>query len=92
MSGNRLTPVAALNRTEDDGLRWPGGRHVAAVVDVAYEAWSDGHAPGSGPMGNPLPHRAFDTNARSWDDYGRDCRIRVCCKFSIAPECLPVSW
>jgi hypothetical protein len=42
MSENRLTPVAALKRTEDDGLRCPGGRHVAAVVNVAYEAWSDG--------------------------------------------------
>jgi hypothetical protein len=42
MSENRLTPMAALKRTEDDGLRCPGGRHVAAVVNVAYEAWSDG--------------------------------------------------
>jgi hypothetical protein len=35
MNENRLGPVAALKRTEDDGLRWPGGRHVAAVVNVA---------------------------------------------------------
>jgi peptidoglycan/xylan/chitin deacetylase (PgdA/CDA1 family) len=75
MSENRLGPVDALKRTENDGLRWPGGSHVAAVVNVAYEAWSDGHAPGIGPMGNPLPHGAFDTNARSWGDYGSDCGI-----------------
>ena len=75
MSQNRLTPAAAPRRTEDEDFRWPGGRLVAAVVNVAYEAWSDGHAPGVGPMGNPLPHGAFDTNARSWGDYGSDCGI-----------------
>ena len=51
---------------------WPGGRHVAAVANVAYEGWSDGKAPGIGPAGNPLPPGAFDTNARSWGDYGAD--------------------
>jgi peptidoglycan/xylan/chitin deacetylase (PgdA/CDA1 family) len=75
MSQNKLKPVGAMKRTEGLDFLWPGGRHVAAVVNVAYEAWSDGHAPGIGPMGNPLPHGAFDTNARSWGDYGRDCGI-----------------
>ncbi len=51
---------------------WPGGRHLAAVANVAYEGWSDGKAPGIGPAGNPLPPGAFDTNARSWGDYGAD--------------------
>jgi hypothetical protein len=64
-----------MKRTKDHDFLWPSGRHVAAVVNVAYEAWSDGHAPGIGPMGNALPHGAFDTNARSWGDYGRDCGI-----------------
>ena len=47
----------------DRAFRWPGGRHVAVVLNVAYEGWSDGKAPGIGPMGNPLPAGAFDTNA-----------------------------
>jgi peptidoglycan/xylan/chitin deacetylase (PgdA/CDA1 family) len=54
----------------DQKFRWPGGRHVAVVLNVAYEAWSDGKAPGIGPMGNPLPVGAFDTNALSWGSYG----------------------
>jgi peptidoglycan/xylan/chitin deacetylase (PgdA/CDA1 family) len=51
-------------------FRWPGGRHVAVIFNIAYEAWSDGKAPGIGPMGNPLPAGAFDTNALSWGNYG----------------------
>jgi peptidoglycan/xylan/chitin deacetylase (PgdA/CDA1 family) len=51
-------------------FRWPGGRHVAVVFNVAFEAWSDDKAPGVGPMGNPLPGGAFDTNALSWGHYG----------------------
>jgi peptidoglycan/xylan/chitin deacetylase (PgdA/CDA1 family) len=51
-------------------FRWPGRRRVAVVLNVAYEAWSDGKAPGIGPMGNPLPAGAFDTNSLSWGAYG----------------------
>ncbi|TCT00583.1 polysaccharide deacetylase family protein [Aquabacter spiritensis] len=51
-------------------FRWPGGRHVAVVFNLAYEAWSDGKAPGIGPMGNPLPPGTFDANALSWGSYG----------------------
>ena len=58
--------VVRLDRT----FRWPGGRHIAVVLNVAYEGWSDGKAPGIGPMGNPLPSGAFDTNALSWGSYG----------------------
>src|SRR5262245_19211723 len=54
----------------DRSFRWPGGRHVAVVLNVAYEGWSDGKAPGVGPMGNPLPGGTFDTNALSWGSYG----------------------
>jgi len=54
----------------DRRFRWPGGRHLAVVLNVAYEGWSDGKAPGIGPMGNPLPAGAFDTNALSWGSYG----------------------
>ncbi len=56
-------------RTPAD-FRWPGGRHVAVIFNLAYEAWSDGKAPGIGPMGNPLPAGAFDSNALSWGNYG----------------------
>ena len=56
-------------RTPPD-FRWPGGRHVAVIFNLAYEAWSDGKAPGIGPMGNPLPAGAFDSNALSWGNYG----------------------
>jgi peptidoglycan/xylan/chitin deacetylase (PgdA/CDA1 family) len=62
----RDTRVQRLDRT----FRWPGGRHVAVILNLAYEAWSDGKAPGVGPMGNPLPAGAFDTNALSWGHYG----------------------
>jgi peptidoglycan/xylan/chitin deacetylase (PgdA/CDA1 family) len=52
------------------GFRWPGGRHVAVVCNVAFEAWSDGKAPGIGPMGNALPAGTFDSNALAWGHYG----------------------
>jgi peptidoglycan/xylan/chitin deacetylase (PgdA/CDA1 family) len=58
--------VVRLDRT----FRWPGRRHIAVVLNVAYEGWSDSKAPGIGPMGNPLPAGAFDTNALSWGSYG----------------------
>lgn len=54
----------------DEKFRWPGGRHVAVVLNVAYEGWADGKTPGIGPMGNPLPAGTFDTNALSWGSYG----------------------
>jgi Polysaccharide deacetylase len=60
---------ARITRLGSD-FRWPGGRHVAIVFNIAFEAWSDGKAPGVGPMGNPLPGGAFDTNALSWGHYG----------------------
>ncbi|HEY8579557.1 MAG TPA: polysaccharide deacetylase family protein [Beijerinckiaceae bacterium] len=51
-------------------FRWPGGKSIAIVFNVAYEAWSDGEAPGIGPMGNVLKPGYFDTNADSWAKYG----------------------
>jgi peptidoglycan/xylan/chitin deacetylase (PgdA/CDA1 family) len=60
---------AQVHRLDDD-FRWPGGRHVAIVFNVAFEGWSEGKAPGVGPMGNPLPAGAFDSNALSWAHYG----------------------
>jgi hypothetical protein len=52
--------------------RWPGGRQGAVLFNICLEAWSDGKAPGIGPMGNPLPPHpgVLDTNAISWAEYG----------------------
>jgi len=71
MTINIPTPSGKAGQNTAQFL-WPGGRHVAAVANLAYEGWSDGKAPGIGPAGNPLPAGAFDSNARSWGDYGAD--------------------
>lgn len=57
-------------RNLDPGFSWPDGSRVAVAFRVAYEGWSDGRWPGAGPMGNPLPSGAIDTNAISWSNYG----------------------
>jgi hypothetical protein len=49
---------------------WPHGRAIAVSVSVMLEGWSDGAAPGIGPMGNPLKPGVLDLQARSWADYG----------------------
>jgi peptidoglycan/xylan/chitin deacetylase (PgdA/CDA1 family) len=58
------------------GFRWPGGRNVAVVFNVAYEVWSEGEVSGVGPMGNPLPAGKFDPNADSYGRYGANAGIR----------------
>jgi hypothetical protein len=58
------------------GFRWPGGRHVAVVLNIAYEAWSETATSGIGPMGNPLPAGVFDHNAESYGNYGAQAGIR----------------
>lgn len=60
---------AKITRLPDD-FRWPGGHRLAVVFNIAYEAWSDGQAPGIGPMGNVLKPGFFDTNAHSWASFG----------------------
>ena len=41
------SPVEANDRhTTLPGLCWPGGRHVAVVLNVAYEVWSQGQVSG----------------------------------------------
>jgi hypothetical protein len=52
-------------------VTWPEGRQYAIFVNVAFEARAEGKAPGVSPMGNPLPGGLFDTQARSWGEYGR---------------------
>jgi len=49
---------------------WPQDRSLAVAVNVMLEGWSDGAAPGIGPMGNPLKPGVLDLQARSWADYG----------------------
>ena len=58
-----------ITRLPDD-FRWPAGRKSAVIFNIAYEAWSDGQAPGIGPMGNVLKPGYFDTNAHSWAAFG----------------------
>jgi peptidoglycan/xylan/chitin deacetylase (PgdA/CDA1 family) len=63
------THLPTVTRLSDD-FRWPGGKRVAVIFNLAYEAWSDGQAPGIGPMGNVLKPGFFDTNADSWAAFG----------------------
>lgn len=49
---------------------WPTGQRLAVTINVMYEQWSPGTAPGIGPVGNPLPAGATDYQALSWSDYG----------------------
>ena len=53
-----------------DRLPLPEGKRAVVLLNIAYEAWSEGAAPGLGPMGNPLPGGVFDTNAASFGEYG----------------------
>lgn len=68
MSDNQWRPQRVLRAK--DNFRWPGGKRVAIIFNIAFEAWSDGEAPGIGPMGNVLKPGFFDTNADSWANYG----------------------
>ena len=63
------TDLPCITRLPDE-FRWPGGHRVAVIFNIAYEAWSDGQAPGIGPMGNVLKPGFFDTNAHSWASFG----------------------
>ena len=49
---------------------WPEGRGLAVSVSVMLEGWSDGAAPGVGPMGNVLKPGTTDLQALSWAAYG----------------------
>jgi hypothetical protein len=43
---------------------------IAMSVSVMLEGWTDDAAPGIGPMGNPLRAGVYDTQAKSWAEYG----------------------
>jgi peptidoglycan/xylan/chitin deacetylase (PgdA/CDA1 family) len=62
-SGGTETPVP-------QDFRWPGGKRIAVIFRLAFEAWSDDHWPGISPMGNPLKPGYPDLNARGWAEYG----------------------
>lgn len=49
---------------------WPKNRPLGVSVSVMLEGWTDDAAPGIGPMGNPLRAGVFDTQAKSWAEYG----------------------
>ena len=49
---------------------WPAGRTLAVSVSVMLEGWSEGEAPGIGPMGNVLKAGTLDLQGRSWAEYG----------------------
>lgn len=57
--------------TESANDLWPSGHRLAVALNVMYEQWEPGTAPGIGPVGNPLPAGATDYQALSWSDYGR---------------------
>ena len=49
---------------------WPEGRSLAVSVSVMLEGWSEGAAPGVGPMGNVLKAGTLDLQGLSWAEYG----------------------
>lgn len=49
---------------------WPEARTLAVSVSVMLEGWSEGAAPGVGPMGNVLKAGTLDLQGRSWAEYG----------------------
>jgi hypothetical protein len=51
-------------------VSFPHGRSLAVSVSVMLEGWTDGAAPGVGPMGNVLKPGTLDLQARSWAEYG----------------------
>lgn len=63
-------------RRAPHNMRWPGGRNVAVVMNIAYEMWTDDSASGVGPMGNPLPAGIRDPNAVSYGKYGANAGIQ----------------
>ncbi len=68
MTNTTHQPTRILRAGPD--FTWPGGKRMCIVFNIAYEGWSDGEAPGIGPMGNVLKPGFFDANADSWAKYG----------------------
>ena len=64
MAGERdvVAKGATVTRLDKD-FRWPGGKRIAIFFNIAFEAWSEGKGPGSGPWGTRCP-RAISTRTR----------------------------
>lgn len=56
--------------SSNEPIAWTRQPRLAMSVSVMLEEWADGVAPGIGPMGNPLPAKTLDLQARSWAAYG----------------------
>lgn len=74
MNDTAVLPQAETRLPEN--FRWPGDKRIAVMFLVAYEGWSEGKAPGIGPMGNPLQPSFLDLNALSWANYGHRCGVQ----------------
>ena len=91
MTANISAPSVTV-QNELTQFLWPGGRHVAAVADVAYEGWSDGKAPGIGPAGNPLPPALLIPTPDPGETTAPTTESTASFGFSNAPGCRPASW
>lgn len=70
MSGPLTVHTGGVEIPVPQDFRWPGGKRIAVIFRMAFEAWSDEHWPGISPMGNPLKPGYPDLNARGWAEYG----------------------
>ncbi len=49
---------------------WPNGAHVAVLVSVLLEAWSDEKSPSYFPRTTPLKGGQIDRAGARWSEYG----------------------
>jgi len=73
LSVTPLTPPTTRRHGPHDDRRWQlanKGSSTPVVLNIMYEQWAPGTAPGLGPVGNPLPGGVLDYQALSWSEYG----------------------
>ncbi len=68
--GVRIPRLAVAGMSGKIPAGWPEGRPLAVSVSVMLEGWTEGSAPGMGPMGNVLRPGVIDLQGRSWAEYG----------------------
>ena len=68
--GVRVPRLAVARMSGAVPAGWPEGRPLAVSVSVMLEGWTEGSAPGMGPMGNVLRPGVIDLQGRSWAEYG----------------------
>lgn len=71
-----LSDTACKRVSAPKGMCWPGGRHIAVVLNIAYEMWTPDTTSGVGPMGNMLASGLFDPNAESYGKYNATAGAR----------------